>query len=79
MDDMTAITDGLLESDRRHLIHPLHHPKDHLNPKVYAKADGAILTTVDGKDYIDGLSCLWNASSRLQRELRPVRASQDRP
>ena len=62
MDDMTAITDGLLESDRRHLIHPLHHPKDHLNPKFYAKADGAILTTVDGKDYIDGLSCLWNVN-----------------
>ena len=62
MDDISPITDVLMDSDRRHLIHPLHHPKDHANAKLFTRGEGAILHTSDGKQYIDGLSCLWNVN-----------------
>jgi len=31
----------LIKSDQDHLIHPLHHPSDHLEPMVYVKGRGA--------------------------------------
>jgi adenosylmethionine-8-amino-7-oxononanoate aminotransferase len=62
MDDVSPISDVLMDSDRRHLIHPLHHPKDHANAKLFTRGEGAILHTSDGKQYIDGLSCLWNVN-----------------
>jgi adenosylmethionine-8-amino-7-oxononanoate aminotransferase len=62
MDDVSPISDVLMDSDRRHLIHPLHHPKDHANAKLFTRGEGAILHTSDGKQYIDGLSALWNVN-----------------
>jgi adenosylmethionine-8-amino-7-oxononanoate aminotransferase len=62
MDDISPITDVLMDSDRRHLIHPLHHPKDHANARLFTRGEGAILHTSDGKQYIDGLSALWNVN-----------------
>ena len=52
----------LLQLDREHLIHPLYHPDDHESPVIFVKGEGAILTAVDGTNYIDGLSCLWNVN-----------------
>ena len=52
----------LIQQDREHLIHPLYHPDDHESPLIFVKGEGAILTTVDGQDFIDGLSCLWNVN-----------------
>ena len=43
MDDVSPISDVLLESDRRHLIHPLHHPKDHANARIFVRGEGAML------------------------------------
>ena len=48
----------LIQQDREHLIHPLYHPDDHESPVIFASAKGSILTDVDGRAYIDGLSCL---------------------
>jgi putrescine aminotransferase len=66
MNDLAQVTDvaadGLPEMDRRHLIHPLHHPKDHANAKIFTRGEGAMLHTSDGKTYIDGLSALWNVN-----------------
>src|SRR5713226_268301 len=62
MDDFSQNTDVLLDADRRHLIHPLHHPKDHANARIFTRGEGAILHTSDGKQYIDGLSALWNVN-----------------
>ncbi len=62
MDDISPITDVLMDSDRRHLIHPLHHPKDHANARLFTRGEGAMLHTSDGKQYIDGLSALWNVN-----------------
>jgi adenosylmethionine-8-amino-7-oxononanoate aminotransferase len=62
MDDLATISDALLESDKRHLIHPLHHPKETANARIIVRGEGAMLYTSDGGEYIDGLSCLWNVN-----------------
>jgi putrescine---pyruvate transaminase len=58
MDDISQ----LLEADRRHLVHPLHHPDDHREPLVVVEGQGAILRDAAGREYIDGLSGLWNVN-----------------
>jgi adenosylmethionine-8-amino-7-oxononanoate aminotransferase len=52
----------LLAGDREHLLHPLHHPSDHAKPHVWVKGRGAVITDAEGRDYIDGLACLWNVN-----------------
>jgi adenosylmethionine-8-amino-7-oxononanoate aminotransferase len=52
----------LLEADRRYLVHPLHHPDDHRQPLVVVEGRGAMLRDADGREYIDGLSGLWNVN-----------------
>src|SRR6476469_1396420 len=58
MDGMTQ----LLESDRRYLVHPLHHPEEHKAPLLVESGEGAILHLADGRDVIDGLAGLWNVN-----------------
>jgi putrescine---pyruvate transaminase len=55
-------TTQLLETDRRYLVHPLHHPDDHRQPLVVVEGKGAILRDAEGREYIDGLSGLWNVN-----------------
>jgi putrescine aminotransferase len=55
-------TTQLLETDRRYLVHPLHHPDDHRQPLVVVEGKGAVLRDAEGRDYIDGLSGLWNVN-----------------
>ena len=50
----------LLERDRAHLLHPLHHPSAHEHPLVIESGHGVWVRTVDGKEYLDGLAGLWN-------------------
>jgi adenosylmethionine-8-amino-7-oxononanoate aminotransferase len=77
MDDISPITDVLMDSDRRHLIHPLHHPKDHANARLFTRGEGAMLHTSDGKQYIDGLSALWNVNiGHGRKELAAAAAAQ---
>ncbi len=52
----------LIQRDREHLIHPLYHPDDHESPVVFDSGRGAVLTDIEGRRYIDGLSCLWNVN-----------------
>jgi putrescine aminotransferase len=54
--------DVLIREDQAHLIHPLHHPQDHQHPVVLVEGRGALLRDVEGREYIDGLSCLWNVN-----------------
>ncbi|MDP8923942.1 MAG: aspartate aminotransferase family protein [Chloroflexota bacterium] len=58
----------LIQQDREHLIHPLYHPDDHESPIIFASAKGSILKDVEGNEYIDGLSCLWNVAIGHGRE-----------
>ena len=57
---MTATKDALLASDRAHLIHPLHSKAGHQDAHVWVKAHGSTLVDADDRQYLDGLSGLWN-------------------
>jgi adenosylmethionine-8-amino-7-oxononanoate aminotransferase len=75
-----AATSGyetLVALDQAHLLHPQHHPADHLAPVIFARGEGAILWDVQGQRYIDGLSCLWNVNvGHGRRELAEAGARQ---
>ena len=55
-------TTQLLDSDRRFLVHPLHHPEDHKAPLLVEEGRGAMLHLSDGRQVIDGLAGLWNVN-----------------
>ena len=77
MNDLATSANILLEADKRHLIHPLHHPKEHAQAKVFVEGRGAMLRTSDGSEYIDGLSCLWNVNiGHGRKELAEAAAEQ---
>jgi adenosylmethionine-8-amino-7-oxononanoate aminotransferase len=77
MNDHAPTADLLLESDRRHLIHPLHHPKDSAQARIFVEGHGAMLRTADGSEYIDGLSALWNVNvGHGRKELADAAAAQ---
>ena len=57
-----ATTRELIAQDQRHLIHPLHHPSDHQNAVLIVEGRGAMLKDAEGREYIDGLSSLWNVN-----------------
>lgn len=67
----------LLEEDQEHLVHPLHNPADPERPILFVEGRGSILTDIEGREYIDGLSCLWNVNvGHGRRELADVAAEQ---
>ena len=51
---------ALVLQDRSHLIHPQHHPSEHLDPQIWVSGNGVMLTNLEGKSYLDGLSSMWN-------------------
>jgi len=53
----------LVRADQEHLIHPLHHPDDHKTPSIYVRGHGATVQDVSGREYLDGLSGLWNVNA----------------
>jgi len=57
-----ASKDELLARDLAHLIHPLHSPSLHKSAHVWVRGEGVRLFDADGKEYIDGLSGLWNVN-----------------
>ena len=59
---MSTITDkgALVRRDHAHLIHPQHHPSEHLDPQVWVSARGIHLTNLEGQTFVDGLSGMWN-------------------
>jgi adenosylmethionine-8-amino-7-oxononanoate aminotransferase len=78
MDDIGADrTAALLEADRRSLIHPLHHPKDHERPRLALSGEGPFLRMADGHEVIDSLSGAWNVHiGHGRRELGEAAAEQ---
>lgn len=50
------------QADLAHLIHPLYHPSDHQQPRIWVEGHGAILKDMNGTEVIDGLSGLWNVN-----------------
>jgi adenosylmethionine-8-amino-7-oxononanoate aminotransferase len=59
---MTIDLEKIIKTDQEHFIHPQFHPNDHKQPFVWVSGDGARLRSADGKEYIDGLACLWNVT-----------------
>ena len=75
---------SLIETDQRHIIHPLHHPKDHEQPILFVEGRNEMLIDADGKQYIDGLSSLWNVNAghgrkEFRRRERRRHAAAGRP
>ena len=67
----------LLESDLAHQIHPQYHVRDHAEPVVFVRGEGALLWDIQGREYIDALSSLWNvAVGHGRKELADVAARQ---
>jgi adenosylmethionine-8-amino-7-oxononanoate aminotransferase len=76
---MTDSIAELLAADRRHLIHPLHHPVDSHDPVIWVGGDGSTIESADGRRYIDALSGLWNVNAGHGRaELVDAAAAQMR-
>jgi adenosylmethionine-8-amino-7-oxononanoate aminotransferase len=74
---MAETTDVLIQSDQRHLIHPLHHAQDHQHPVLIVQGRGAMLEDANGREYIDGLSGLWNVNvGHGRKELAEAAADQ---
>lgn len=52
----------LAEADRKYQIHSLHHPIDEQDTLIFASGNGIRVRDTEGRDYIDGLSGLWNVN-----------------
>src|ERR1700704_2575210 len=59
---MSLTARELVREDREHLIHPLHHPVDNEHTIIYVRGRGIMVEDIDGREYIDGLSGLWNVN-----------------
>lgn len=70
---------SLIRLDQSHLIHPVHSAADQAAPIVFTEGKGAVLRDIDGKEYLDGLACLWNVhAGHGRRELAEAAAVQMR-
>src|SRR6266404_3960437 len=58
----------LIKDDQEHWIHPLHHPSEHLEPLLLVRGRGAVITDIQGREYLDGLAGLWNVNVGHGRE-----------
>ena len=68
---------SLVERDIAHMIHPQYLQGDQRSAIIFAKGEGAVLTDVRGREYIDGLSSLWNvAVGHGRKELAEAAAQQ---
>lgn len=69
----------LVAQDREHLIHPLHSPGRDASagPLILVSGQGAVVRDIHGREFIDGLSQLWNVNvGHGRRELAEVAAEQ---
>ena len=68
---------SLIQVDLAHQLHPQYHVLDHREPVVLVRGEGALLWDIHGREYIDGLSSLWNvAVGHGRKELAEVAARQ---
>jgi len=74
---MTVDLERIVQADQEHLIHPLHHPNDAKTPFVWVQGEGSTLRTADGREFLDGLACLWNVTlGHGRKELAQAAARQ---
>ncbi len=53
---------NLVRADQEHQIHSLHHPIDTKDAFICVGGNGMFIRDLDGREYIDGLSGLWNVN-----------------
>src|SRR6202789_3040105 len=71
------LTKDLASLDRQHQIHSLHHPVETTDSLIFESGNGIYIRDTDGREYIDGLSGLWNVNVGHGRdELANVAADQ---
>jgi putrescine---pyruvate transaminase len=71
------LTKDLASLDRQHQIHSLHHPIETNDSLIFESGNGIYVRDTDGREYIDGLSGLWNVNVGHGRdELAEVAADQ---
>jgi putrescine---pyruvate transaminase len=74
---VTVDLEKIVRADADHLIHPLYHPNEAKNPFVWVKGEGTTLRAADGREYLDGLACLWNVTlGHGRKELAQAAAKQ---
>src|SRR2546422_1802161 len=74
---MSIDLEKIVQADREHLIHPLHHPSEAKTPFVWVQGEGSTLRTADGREFLDGLACLWNVTlGHGRKELAQAAAKQ---
>ena len=52
----------LATADRKHQIHSLHHPIDVQDTLICVSGNGIRIRDTEGREYIDGLSGMWNVN-----------------
>ena len=68
---------SLIRTDQDHLIHPVHSAADQTDPVIFTEGHGAVLRDASGKEYLDGLACLWNVHvGHGRKELAAAAAEQ---
>jgi putrescine aminotransferase len=71
------LTKDLASLDRQHQIHSLHHPVETNDSLIFESGNGIYVRDTEGREYIDGLSGLWNVNVGHGRgELAEVAADQ---
>jgi adenosylmethionine-8-amino-7-oxononanoate aminotransferase len=55
-------TKDLATADRQHQIHSLHHPIETHDSLIFESGHGIYIRDIQGREYIDGLSGLWNVN-----------------
>ena len=67
----------LRKADLENQLHPQYHVRDHEEAVLFVRGEGALLWDAEGREYIDGLSSLWNvAVGHGRKELAEVAARQ---
>ena len=51
-----------LDTNRAHLMHPLHHPSAYKSARIWVSGEGSLIKDSTGREYLDGLSGLWNVN-----------------
>jgi len=77
MIDVSA--EELIALDQAHVIHPLHGASGQTasGPLILVSGQGAVVRDIHGREYLDGLSQLWNVNvGHGRRELADVAAEQ---
>jgi adenosylmethionine-8-amino-7-oxononanoate aminotransferase len=65
---MYQAVNDLRDLDAAHILHGLYDPTDRDQLTILIGGDGAVVRDVGGREFLDGISCLWNLNLGLGRD-----------